>query len=449
MNDDSVSATLDDASEAEWTLLREQLDLADGFWIGFFFSDGRRTPRVIAARVEGTLHERGASLRRIAPTTPDALRACLADVVKAAREGTGDMLWIEAIEAPGDADGDASWSAAWRDLLMRANEHREVFVRHHRGPLVFVAPSWVKPLAQERAPDLWALRAMVGAWPVPALPRPLDDFMPWIRPLREAPVGPVGDGEVLRARAEEVLARSERFAQAFQPVQRAARALIDEGRHHDARTLLLRLRDLPYLREIDGAARAHALALLADEEARRGDRAAAIDHLYEAVSQPGQVDGDAWWGWCAELLRHLVKQRRRDEATQVADAVLAGWNDHALTNVSVFILSNAALFAVAAAALRSADTRDWGAQEERWLRALQLARRVHLQARDEWGHGVLKQALGAAVTYARRLGRDGEAQRYEEELRQLDASPPAATSTAASAPSEEALPTHGPPVSSE
>ena len=130
---DDPSVFLDDASEAEWALLHDQFDLADGFWLGFMFSPGLTAPRVMAARAAGKLRAAGRSLRTWRPEGAAALGDVLRELVAAAREGSHDCLWVEALANEGA-------EAAWSEFLMRANERREVFAKHHCGGLMLVAP---------------------------------------------------------------------------------------------------------------------------------------------------------------------------------------------------------------------------------------------------------------------------------------------------------------------
>jgi tetratricopeptide (TPR) repeat protein len=313
---DDASALLDDATEAEWALLHDQFELADGFWIGWIFSPTYTAPRVVAARAQGMLRHMGRALRLWRPESPAALRATTAHLVEAAREQTSDCLWVEALamDPPGAAPDDA-WSVAWMEFLMRTNERREVFVRHHRGGLVFVGPPALKAQAQERSPDLWAYRAMVTDFTY-APPTPLPA-------AREAapvePEPPASEAtEVILRDAQRALSSAPRFAAASRAVMQASSSLSQAGRVTDARQLLTGLLTLPRGAETPPAHVARTLAMLAAHEVAQGDAPAAIDHLRAALRHAHEVDHAEALDWCWQLAELLEAQLDVREAADVA-----------------------------------------------------------------------------------------------------------------------------------
>ncbi|MEZ4406913.1 MAG: tetratricopeptide repeat protein [Polyangiales bacterium] len=275
---DDPSVFLDDASEAEWALLHDQFDLADGFWLGFLFSDGWTAPRVMAGRAAGKLRGKGHRLRewRFDGTKPDEV---LSELVSAAKEGTHDCLWVEALSREA--------SPAWGEFLMRANERREVFARYHRGGLVLVAPRATKVLAQERSPDLWAFRSIVVELvaPPPTSTGEGDDA----RPEREGGQSP--------NKAES----GERFEAAYQWTMQSVNDSIRAERIDAARVLLLRLMALARTEQTPRAWVARAWARLAECEQRQGDASAAIDHYQNALRDCSEVDVSVAPTWSSEV----------------------------------------------------------------------------------------------------------------------------------------------------
>jgi tetratricopeptide (TPR) repeat protein len=289
-----AAAQLDEAGEREWALLHDQFDLADGFWIGFMFSPAYTGPRMMAERVERKLQPAGHALRRWQVAgDPAALRDLPSQVVAAGREGTADCLWVEALENDlGDRPAERSWTAAWSEFLMRLNERREVLVRHHQGALMVVAPPWVKPLVWERAPDLWAYRAIVVELEVRGgLPRPRLTLRSF-DPLEAASLS-VEEASSL-GEAERTLAAATRFTQATD-VLRVTRALIRRGRWDKVRELAAWVLSLP--REQDAPQRTVALCfyLLATAEMHQWDYPAAIAHLERARDLGAELDREHTW----------------------------------------------------------------------------------------------------------------------------------------------------------
>ena len=319
---------LDDAVEAEWARLHDQIELADGFWLAWVFSTAFDAPRMMAERVRRTLQESGAKLRCWRPETPKELREVLPELLDAVEEGTSDCLWVEAlaVDVPGVAE-EASWSWAWRELLMRANERRERLLRAHRGGVVFVGAPEVKVLARENAPDLWAVRAMVIDVPraVPPTVRGIEALLESIRvPLREDRVAVKKElAEAIRRGAEDALARAKEFMAAARPLISWAYVLLQEMRPEEARALMTHLLQL---RRTNNAAEspfeARAYAVLAECDEIQGDRAAATDHYRAALRNAQQVSQQEFRRWAMQCAELLVRQSEFEEAQEILRGVI-------------------------------------------------------------------------------------------------------------------------------
>ncbi len=301
MTEAGDAAQLDEASEREWALLHDQFDLAEGFWLGFIFSPTYTAPRVWAERVERKVRAAERTLRRWQVKTAAALPEVLLEVVAAAREGTADCLWVEALENDlGDTPPELSWTASWSELLMRLNERREVFVRHHQGALLVVAPPWVKLVVWERAPDLWAYRSIVVELRLEAPP-----WRPVLTPesllvIDGAPLSAEEEGALTAA--ERTLAGATRLTQAIEVVH-VAEMVGKRGRWDKARELLTWVLALPRDPQTPPGVVALCLIFLARAELALGDHPAAAEHLERAQAMDQELDdADVWWG-CDRLAR--------------------------------------------------------------------------------------------------------------------------------------------------
>ncbi len=367
------SPFLDDATEAEWALLHDQFDLAEGFWIGWLFSQTFTAPRVMAERSVGKLRAAGRALRLWQPESPTALREVTAHLVAAARESSTDCLWVEALtsDAP-NAAPDASWRIAWQEFLMRTNERREVFVRHHRGGLVFVGPLALKGEAQERSPDLWAYRSIVIEF-VEARPTPRVPALE-IEPLEPEPPAAESSTATLDD-AERSLANASRFTVAWRVVMQASAALREAGQVTDARRILIRLLALPHDDQTPRAWVGESLAALATCEVRQGDVPAAIDHFRTALRYADEVDDDIAAGWCWQLTELLESQLDLKEALEIAERGLVRARRAGATRSNARMMGNVSLFLDLVGTLRLAGGSIDGA-EAAYTESLELRRRL-------------------------------------------------------------------------
>ncbi len=261
-------------AEEEWGRLRNQLELASGFWLGFLFAPSPSPVYILQDRTEQLLRLRARRTVTIDPTDPSELAKVLPDLFADATNDTG-CLWVRAIHVDSP---DQQWMGAWEHVLLRLNERRDALRRHLGGGLVLVAHPTVKPLAREAAPDLWSVRSLViELQPVSAAsaenPRPVGGTE------REWPVPPRAG-----TRLSPVSATS-RVPELLDEVD----ASLSAGRDRDAVSTARRVLDLV---ESDNALAADlpiVLAWLSRAEEQAGDYPAAFDHARRALVTPGDM----------------------------------------------------------------------------------------------------------------------------------------------------------------
>ena len=172
---DGDEAILDPAAEAEWQILRRQIELAAGFWLGFIFSPSPRPVAVLRRRAEQIYRLHASRVWLVRPSAPEELREILPRLLEPESVEAG-CIWVEAIHLDAihlDAstftdEKPGPWATAWDWTLMRTNEHREVLRRRLNGGLVYAAPPQWKPRARIAAPDLWSIRSLVLNLPASA-----------------------------------------------------------------------------------------------------------------------------------------------------------------------------------------------------------------------------------------------------------------------------------------
>jgi len=160
--DTGPGISLGHQAEAEWHRLRQQLDLAQGFWLGFLFSPSGAVTRAFRQRTETILKSRALTLQALQPETPEELEALLPRLFEP-HSNTG-CVWLEAprIDSPGtEPNATGSWTRAWSQLLLRLNERRERLRRTLDCGLLLAAHSRIKPHVRDAAPDLWSIRSIV------------------------------------------------------------------------------------------------------------------------------------------------------------------------------------------------------------------------------------------------------------------------------------------------
>ena len=154
---------LDPSGEHGWRQFRRQLDLADGFWLGFVFCRSRNVAGVLERRTKQILRSRVQEMRIIEPASPQDLSSIL-PLLLCEETAQSDCVWLTAIhsDSPGlREDEDGPWALAWDNFLLRANEHRDQMRRMFRGALILAGTPDVKPRVRDAAPDLWSVRSLV------------------------------------------------------------------------------------------------------------------------------------------------------------------------------------------------------------------------------------------------------------------------------------------------
>ena len=93
---DGDETILDPAAEAEWQILRRQIELAAGFWLGFIFSPSPRPVAVLRRRVEQIYRLHASQVRLVRPSAPEELREILPRLLEPESVGAG-CIWVEAV----------------------------------------------------------------------------------------------------------------------------------------------------------------------------------------------------------------------------------------------------------------------------------------------------------------------------------------------------------------
>jgi len=298
--DTRPTISLGHQAEAEWHRLRQQLDLASGFWLGFLFSPSGAVTRVFRQRTETILRSRALTLQSLEPETPEELEALLPRLFEP-HSNTG-CVWLEAprIDSPGtDPNASGSWTHAWSQLLLRLNERRDRLRRTLDCGLLLAAHSRIKPQVRDAAPDLWSVRSIV----LEPIPGPLDRpiiFEP-DRPRRRLEVERQPDdrpsmvseassdlapeaSEIHEAGAIGHETDSENPASLSARLLRRASAELQNNRPRDAIDDAVRaIEILDSLQPAEGPDRANAYALLAEAELADGDPGSAEGHLRQAL----------------------------------------------------------------------------------------------------------------------------------------------------------------------
>ncbi len=218
---------LDPQGQAEWKRLESQIELAEGFWLGFLFTPSAETAGLLRERLESELKRRGHALLVRDPSTADDLVASLSWLT-ADETRDAPYIWLQAIRpVDGRTKAGESWSRAWETLLLRLNERRDALRRHTGGGVILVAPPAVKPLARDAAPDLWSIRALVMEAPAPESSGGREPEFREIPRLPAVPADPATtpveteDNVHALGRAVVALEKQGRYAEAIPLAERA------------------------------------------------------------------------------------------------------------------------------------------------------------------------------------------------------------------------------------
>ena len=277
------------AGELEWARLKRQVELADGFWLGFIFAPSARATAVLRSRTERLLRGRTRSLSYLAPENAAALTAVLATLFTPEQTSAG-VCWIEALHEDAGGGPSLPWQDAWLELVSRMNERRDAIRRSFSGGLILAASPRMKPLFREAASDLWSIRALVVDLPLGDLPaHDAHDPKPSAReaqtPAERVPVSE--DLAYILTETERQLNKphARESPQAIDVLVRRATALTAAGETGEA--LQEARAAMSLLRRHHGVAsnqqQVAVLEALARAEEAHGDLDAAADHFGGAV----------------------------------------------------------------------------------------------------------------------------------------------------------------------
>ncbi|KFA89104.1 hypothetical protein [Archangium violaceum] len=290
-----TEADIGPKGEAEWLRLRRQLELAEGFWLGFIFSPSPLSAGVLRRRTERLLRGQTRRLEFIHPESPSALRE-LIPALFTHEAATAGCTWVEALHLdPGDGT-EQPWREAWLWLVSRMNERRDALRRHLRGGLVLVAPPELKHLMREAASDLWSIRALVIelapiAESSPREPRlDLESFSD--RAVSRKSPEAEELSQFALAESERLLAKTAGDEpRQIEVLLGRLDALLSSGRTGEAVETARRARELIFKNPLrNPQLQAMALHKLALAEKAHGDPAAAAEHLEQSVKVLGSRD---------------------------------------------------------------------------------------------------------------------------------------------------------------
>jgi tetratricopeptide (TPR) repeat protein len=342
-------AGLGPQGEAEWARLKRQIELAEGFWLGFLFASSPVMTGSLCRRAERLLRGQTRRLSQHAPSRPEELSEVLRALL-APEAGDAGCHWIEALHLESAAQPERPWHQAWTKLIVLMNERRDALRRHLRGGLVLVAPPQMKPVFRQMASDFWSVRALVleldpVAEPFEGLIRSTGETQ-GARSSLEAPGGAIPDVGFALAELERMLSAPPVSYRALAAVlTRAVEGLLASGRASDARDIALQTWDFVRARAREEPLNsARILQQLARAEAAVDDLASASEHLeWAAGLTRGKVDRQHFLllydaGRLAYLRRDLGEASRvYEEALGVCRQLLetSGETPEALRDLSV------------------------------------------------------------------------------------------------------------------
>lgn len=120
-----ADSVLNDQGEAEWRRLLSQLDLAQGFWLGFVFSASPRSVNVLRERTAEQLRSQGRRMFVHRPAEPEGLGEVLRVLLTSREAAEAGCAWVEAIRSDVPGASAQPWTAAWDNLFLRGNERRD------------------------------------------------------------------------------------------------------------------------------------------------------------------------------------------------------------------------------------------------------------------------------------------------------------------------------------
>ncbi len=269
------------AAEAGWARFRRHLELSDGFWLAFVFTNSLGSARIFEERTKHVLRTHALRQEVIEPASPEELEPVASRVLALGDLDTLGCVWVTAVhaDAPGGTDG--RWTEAWRRALLGLNQARQPLRNRLNAGLAIVVPAQLKPSVREAAPDLWSIRALVidlegapaqGSRPIKRTEREADSISSTRTTGSQMRLEPLpADGE--HAEIQRQLAERLREAEHLRTSGRTGEAL-EIGHEAVAEARLL---DAPQML-------VQALVAVAVTEEASGDRAAVAQHLAELIA---------------------------------------------------------------------------------------------------------------------------------------------------------------------
>lgn len=279
------------AGEQEWRRLRQQVEMAEGFWLGFVFAPAPGGVAVLRRRTERLLQARTRPLVHLAPAQPAELTGLLARLLAPEATAAG-CVWIEALFLDPVEPRPGPWEMAWGELLLRCNERRDALRRHLTGGLVLAMPPEFKSLCRETASDLWSVRALVLELTPRALRRETTRIAREVlAEYREIPdrEGALPDADFALAEAERLIRKPGGDPRSpAAALLRSVAGLVDQERTGEAvkaaRQAVDLLREVPLGGMVDELA---ALEVLSLAEEADGEIAAAEERIERALALLG------------------------------------------------------------------------------------------------------------------------------------------------------------------
>ena len=294
MNEVLLSAS----GETAWQALWQHMEWAQGFWLGWVFTNHTPSVHELHRRTEALLRGVGRMTVVRQPRKPAELVDILTWLIAGADDCDGCV--IVSVVSSGEA-----WREAWDQFMLRLNERRELLRGRIRGGLLLFAPTSFKAPSREAAPDLWSIRSL--ALDVAPVMSEGVERTPASRLEQETFEG--SDTEVTLALQAVAAARAAGQTEAEVEAEvRAAKALFAVGRRDEGRIHATRAVE----RAAEPTARARAIETLANIEGELGDFVAAERHYRAAIElDPEGVKIWAYWKLSGLLmLRHALVEAR-------------------------------------------------------------------------------------------------------------------------------------------
>lgn len=286
------------SGETAWQALRQHIEWAQGFWLGWVFTNHTPSVHELRRRTEALLHGVGRTTVVRQPRRPAELVDVLTWLIAGADGCDGCV--IVAVVRSGEA-----WREVWDQFMLRLNERRELLRGKLPGGLLLFAPTSFKAPSREAAPDLWSIRSLVLDV-APVMSEGVS-LAPMRRPEQATFEGT--DTEVTLALQAVAAARAAGPIETEVDAEiRAARALFAVGRRDEGRMQATQAVE----RAVSPTAKARALETLAEIEDELDDSVAAERHYRTAIAlDPEGASITTYWSLCGLFMkRHALVEAR-------------------------------------------------------------------------------------------------------------------------------------------